>query len=362
MSLSIANNFPPSFAVLPNAASVALFDSVSPLPELSLNISIPDFDLDFVTTTLSVSKQMSESDQSGFQVESPIYADTNLIVNFIGSFAGDGTFKIQEVSINTDFLNESAESDFVAKTFLAAIGLAEKVRLRIPQMGLDLTLKFHSQPAEISRMLQRRQFAYRAMIVERATGCKFDLPIVISGKEVEHLAFIYYAITKRSFAFPFTFVTFPDVPATRENLERLVTANSQPSIKVGPAPVNKPFLGQTISLGDDGVFVIENAAIDNFDEIRERLAREDGRPVEVVIRSLSGQARYNLPSAPSLPAAAWDEFTQKLIDLDSDLDARLVERYHALAAATLDGLSESEKQIAITRPDLPIDISLPSFN
>jgi hypothetical protein len=40
------------------------------------------------------------------------------------------------------------------------------------------------------------------------------------------------------------------------------------------------------------------------------------------------------------------------IDLESQLDAHLVERYHSLAAATLDDLTEEEKAAVTARPDL----------
>lgn len=383
MSTSIAENFTSSYAVLPTATDTTSFDlsergfhpvracvgstlRVVDLSEStlhpSLNVSISDFDLNLAASTLRVSKQLSAINPNDFVLEASIHKDVRLIIHFVGEFSDDDVFTVQEVNINADFLRESAESDFVAATILAAIGLANEVRLSIPEVGFDLSLKFQSQPAEVSRMLQCRQIAYRVMVLERATNYKFNLPTMIAAEDVGHLAFIYYSIVKRSFVFPFSFLTYPTVPATRENLEKITALNSKTHIIFGPDTITKSFLGQAISLGDDGVFVIENAAIDNFDEIRERLTREDGRPVEVVIRSRSGQARYNLPSAPILPDAAWDEFTQKLIDLDSALDMRLVERYHALAAATLDGLSESEKKIAVTRPDLPIDVGLPSFN
>ena len=40
-----------------------------------------------------------------------------------------------------------------------------------------------------------------------------------------------------------------------------------------------------------------------------------------------------------------------LVDLEPHLDSHLVERYHALAAATLSGLTEEEKAEVTTRPE-----------
>ncbi len=43
---------------------------------------------------------------------------------------------------------------------------------------------------------------------------------------------------------------------------------------------------------------------------------------------------------------------QKMVELEPRLDAALVERYHALAAATLAGLTEEEKKEVTARPEL----------
>lgn len=82
------------------------------------------------------------------------------------------------------------------------------------------------------------------------------------------------------------------------------------------------------------------------------MARNDGHEVKVVVRSLSGQGRYDFPDAPRLPDAAWDQRIQTLISLESLLDAKLVACYHALAAATLSNLTEEEKAEVTIRPEL----------
>ena len=43
---------------------------------------------------------------------------------------------------------------------------------------------------------------------------------------------------------------------------------------------------------------------------------------------------------------------QMLIDMEGQLDAALVERYNALAAASLAGLSENEKAEITARPEV----------
>jgi hypothetical protein len=56
--------------------------------------------------------------------------------------------------------------------------------------------------------------------------------------------------------------------------------------------------------------------------------------------------------APHLPTKVWDKDLQMLIDMESQLDAVLVERYNALAASTLEGLDDEERVAITERPHL----------
>jgi hypothetical protein len=51
-----------------------------------------------------------------------------------------------------------------------------------------------------------------------------------------------------------------------------------------------------------------------------------------------------------LPANIWNDDFQMLVDMESQLDAALVERYNDLAAASLSGLNEDEKAQITMRP------------
>jgi hypothetical protein len=59
-----------------------------------------------------------------------------------------------------------------------------------------------------------------------------------------------------------------------------------------------------------------------------------------------------LQNAPRLREPGWDPSIQALIDLEPQLDARLADRYNALAASTLDDLTEEEKRDVTARPEL----------
>ncbi len=219
--------------------------------------------------------------------------------------------------------------------------------LQIPELEVSQKLFFNPAAFRISLMLQRRQWAYRLMVIERATGKEFFLPPNLSPAEMSLVAFAYRAIVERSFVWPIEeanyYTRYPP-----EVLAQLPPDNSPVRYQIGPLILSKNLLGQLLSLGTE-TMIIEDMVFQNAEEARRELALGDGHPVEVIIRSLSGQARFELPEVPRLPDAPWDERIQQLINLESQLDASIVARYHALAAATLADLTEEEKK-EITAP------------
>jgi hypothetical protein len=76
------------------------------------------------------------------------------------------------------------------------------------------------------------------------------------------------------------------------------------------------------------------------------------------VRSISGIGRYFLPEAPKLPDDPWDDKTVACILLEDEINARLAERYNALAASTLEGLTPEEVKIVTSRPTLDDDAGL----
>lgn len=349
-----ANNLRSVLAMVPTATIMRSPSAKDTRPPL-LKISIADFHFDFSSL---ISRIALADTFNGYVVEALVYENVSVVINLIGELVEQDRFQVEEVSIHLNFESESAQSDFIVSTIFAMISLADDVRLCIHEVDLDLSLKFQSSLPEISLLLQRRQLAYRFMVVERATGYKFKLPPEISGSEVENLAFIYYAIVERSFVFPFTTMTYPSIPATENYLKQITDLSRKSFIAVGPEPLHKTLLGKIIPLGNQSTRIIENAVIENFDQVQKELASGDVHNVEVTIRSLSGRARYNLPTAPLLPHNPWSAQLQTLIDLESDLDTRLSERYHALAAATLAGLSDEERAVITARPELDVNIFL----
>lgn len=259
-------------------------------------------------------------------------------------------FRIDEVSIDIRTLQDTPRAEFIGSTLFALLGLSRETELRIPVMGLDLRQRFDLPLRRVSQRLQMRQTAYRLMVIERATGLEFSLPQNYPGEDVKTIAYLYHAIIDRSFLWPIGAVTVY-VPATQERLLLFPRDETPTSQALGPTPVVKNLFGQTIEIGEEELF-LDDAVIENLAAVRSELACNDGHPVEVTIRSLSGTARVVLKNAPRLPKQAWDSSIQALIDLEPLLNTCLADHYNALAASTLADLTEEEKREVTSRPEL----------
>jgi len=352
MAAIIDTNLPSVSAAV--VAEMLPFPLSRPAIGLSLQIGFSDFHSQLVASVIG-STFNREAESGTLAIRAAVGTDAIVDVNLAGSLVKDRTrFHPEQASLKIEPASARARAEFVATTFMAMLGLAEEVQLQIPEISLGLRLKFDMPLPEISRMLQRRQLAYRLMVIERATGIKFILPSRFSGDEVETIAFIYQAIVERSFAWPVETIQV-SIPATQEWLARLAADDHPTDYGFGPEPATRTLLGQSIKLGHETV-IIRDGIIEHAETVRRELACGDGHLVEVVIRSLSGQAIYQLPGAPRLPGAPWDSEIQSLIDLESQFDSRLAERYHALAAATLADLTEEERLEVTVRPELDEDV------
>jgi len=318
------------------------------ISEISLQIGIPDFEC---SLELPLTEMIPEMESGKVILRAAIDSDSILILTLIGElFSKEDKFQIKQVGLNIETETKLARSDFVLTSLRAMLSLAEHTYWRIPELQLDLGLKFDDPLLAISQMLRRRQIAYRVMVIEKATGYRFQLPLDISGEEEKEITLIYHAIAERSFDWPINSITV-FLPALEEWRQRLLVSNQFNSFTRGPDPITRTLFSKEIFLGE-GTLTVEDKSIETFDEVQQELARNDGHTVPVVIRSLTGHGRYDLPEAPRLPDMPWDEKIQGLVDLEVRLDEALVARYHALAASTLEGLTEEEKIAITVRPEL----------
>lgn len=281
-----------------------------------------------------------------FVVDNHVYLDLNLIGQSVDS---ENKFKSGQFSLFYKVEEHRPRAHFVADTLMAVIGLAGRLDLKMFEPDVNTNLTFELPLLEISKMLHRRQTAYRLMVIEEVTGKQFFLPSAISEKEIDKIAFINHAIFDHSFKWLGGTLT-SSIPATPENAS-LFAQLAQPFSESHVITLSETVLGQSIDLGRATV-TIEDAVVKNLDEIRAQLEAGDGRQVTLEICSLSGQDKYEFTETPYSPDIFWEPKIQALIDLEPYLDAAISERYHALASATLAGLTEEEKKEMTTFPDL----------
>ncbi|HVS20681.1 MAG TPA: hypothetical protein VHD88_02470 [Pyrinomonadaceae bacterium] len=272
------------------------------------------------------------------------------VLTLTGHPMNGGDFQVEQVGLKMETTVSRARADFIACSFTAMLGLAGQVRLEIPDAAFKLIANFESDLLEVSKMLERRQVAFRIMMIECATGFQFDLPKELTGDEVESIALIYHAIVHRSFVWPIPSIKI-FVPATAEMLAHFRRLSQLNSISLGPDPQDVTLFDQRVSLGE-GMVTIDDSLIDDWTRIEQELGQNDGHTVTVVIRSTSHKGKYHLLNAPRLPISPWDSTVQRFVEIDDELDAYLAKGYNNLAIATLEGLDENQKVEMTTRPSL----------
>ncbi len=344
-----------STVTLQNEASVAgeIISVISagvilaPPTNLSLEISVPNLGGRFRLELTDLDD--SEVENGRVVVKAAVDANSRMVVTLFGDSNSEG-FHTKRVSIGFETDEKTAESDFRKATLRAALSLATQTRLVTPGLSLDLWFRLNESLRDISEMLKVRQTMYRLMVIERATGRRFEVPSFIAGEDMEAISFLYHAITERSFGWPFEEALIVSYKASRDLAIRLEQANRSPD-STYPLSHHKWLFGFEIPLGEVMMTIIDKY-IENFEQVLEDLKKDDGHLVEVKVRSRIGLAHYLVANAPRLPIGVWSNDLRMLIDMEGQLDAAVVERYNALAAASLAGLSENEKAEITRRPKI----------
>lgn len=314
-------------------------------PEALFHLNLPDFGLHLAApiTDFHLGKASGR-----VTLQTSFNNDAIIAMTLRGTLTD--AFHIDEVSIDIRALENTPRAEFISSTLFALLGLSGETYLQIPAIGLDLRQSFDLSLKRISQRLQMRQTAFRLMVIERATGLELSVPESYSGEDIETIAYLYRAIVLRSFVWPIGTVTV-HVPATVESLELFPKDNMPTRQQLGPTRVVKNLFGHTIDLGEEELF-LDDAVFENLAAVRSELARNDRHPVEVVVRPLSGKGMVALKNSQRLPEPTWHSSIQALIDLEPHLDQRLADRYNALAASTLDNLTEEAKKEVTARAEL----------
>lgn len=264
------------------------------------------------------------------------------------------TFQLKSFGMKLDKKYETPISEFLGSTLWAVLGLSSKFRILIPQLNYDLTTSFALPVNEVCKLLQERQIAYRLLVIETAIGITLPFPKgYIQGDDVESIAFCYHAIFDREFDW---FANPQIIPykADEESLSWLPKTPEPISITYSPEIVTKSIFGIEIPLG---IMTgrIDKLIIDNYKEAKEALARLDGNIVEVKQRSADGVIRMISIEVPQLLSHPWSKKLQEIIDLDSKLDAIVLNKYFALATSAFEGLTEEQRESVLERPNLDED-------
>lgn len=357
MNMALSIDWPQTSAGTLVAGKGTPFHLPHPVPEATLFINVPDFKFSFQIPLADLKEfEGTTRVNIGFSVD----ADVTLILALEGVPIEGGTkFQPERGSLEFQLADfEVARAQFFGSTLMAMLGLAKETVLRVPEIELNLGMGFNLPLPHISRILMGRQMNYALMVIERATGKKFRvLSGSLSDKDaLDSLTFAYLAITQRSFLWPVGPLTAV-IPATEESLERLRLDGAPFSFTSDPHLLFAPVLDYEIPLGI-GRFSIDQTIILNPDEVRRELSYKDGRPVRVIVKSLTGEARFESPDAPRLPDEPWDWKVQALIDLETQLNERITAGYNELAAATLADLTDEERARVTERPTLGADAHL----
>lgn len=326
-----------------------------------LQVGVPDFDLHFAASLVNL---QTTADYSEVIAHAFIDHDVSarLTLKNEPATGKHDPIQIKEVSLGFEVGAHRPRAHFFLDSLYAMLGLAPGVRVAIPEVGFDVGLRFDVPLPEISTLLQRRQLYFGLIVIERATGLEFEIPEDIPGDDIDSISFAYHAIVEREFRWVCNDVTLM-MPATEESLTWIgglppaVPGGSAYRVMFGPAPKTRTIFGQTAALGDETLF-LDDAVIQNREEVVAELSAKDGHIVPVRFRPLSRMGRYVLTRAPRLPDEPWDERIIGCINLEDTLNERLVARYHELATSSLAGLTPETAEAVTARPTLDEDAHL----
>lgn len=294
--LKTANGFLPSF--YPNfIQNPQTFNQKS--EKQFVEIEFPDFDYKF---RLKIVKQNNDSKKIEQTLE--LTKDVYVNLQLFGELSRKPErFYINDVSLGLEMKNQRPISNFIATSFLAMLGLS-KVNLSWINNGIG---SFPKSLIEISTYLQNRQFSYRLMVIEKALKTSFLIPKrKIEREEIDYISYCYHSIVDRKFEFE---------ADSKHEIGETETKN-----------IGGELFGNKVDLGIQKVSIVKR-----------------------------GIMKVESITTPHLPKNVFNKDIQKLIDLDSKLDSIVLDKYFALAASTLEGLTEEQKKAITERPNLDED-------
>ncbi|HYL97312.1 MAG TPA: hypothetical protein VEZ90_00030 [Blastocatellia bacterium] len=319
----------------PGPTQLAAGDLSIELPEIGLSLSTP---IAYVHLDLDAGKV-----DFGFEIDFVAAVAIHLTGDVV---SGGARFSAREVSIQVSPIGHAAAAEFVASSLTAALALSDCAVLRALRGEVRFGA-FNLKLREISDLLRNRETARRLMVIGKACGYGLVFPPHLSGAEVQAIAFIHHATVDRTFVWPIHRHPMP-MAANERNLEML-RAHGQPARIAIPRRIVESLLGQEIDLGTVNI-VMEDAIVEDADRVVSEASKLDGHEVQTFVRSLAGRATIECPEAPTLPPNPWTPNEEALMVIEGELVTRITDRYNALAASTLEGLTEEQKA-ELTNPE-----------
>lgn len=310
-----------------------------------------DFNETFEFELIDIDWQLEPSEIT-FHLDLQKELTIGLILN--GFWDEQDEFHIAGIKINLEKNFENPLSVFLTSTLWTLIGLTSKLRIVLPQAGLNLNTSLNFSINETSRFLQERQLAHRLLVISSAAGVSLPFPKrSITGEEVETIAFCFHAIKERTFQW-FAIPTLIPWIADEESLSWLPATDEPTSMTFQPEFTKKYIFGVEIPLG----FItanIDKAIIENYDEAKKLLSRLDGSTVNIKLVSLTGTTEIILLKGIKLPENPFSEKLQALMNLDPVFDDRILERFFSIASSTVEGLTKEQIDVLLEESDLEIE-------
>lgn len=314
--------------------------------DVSLQINISDFDFHLTAPLIDYTPTL----ESG-EVTLRAAVDKNVVafLTLTGELRrGTAMFETEQFSFAVEVSEQEPRALFIVSSIMAMLGIVEEMDINIAELGMGQKVTFDVPLLITSGRLEQRLIAYRLMVIEEATGRKLRIPNFISRDDLGSIAFVYHAIVDRQFEWPNSYIFEGSVAANSEGRAQ-APIDKPTSLRFSEIPLSRTLFGETISLGH-ATITVEDAIVQNPREVDRELAVDDGHVIKFAIRSQTGRATYAFQETPRFHPR-WDPRVQALVNLESQLDAKLVARYNELASATLADLSEEEKKEITMRPE-----------
>jgi hypothetical protein len=314
---------------------------------------LPRFEIEFFEFNHKFSFEIIEIEGELPSSEIVLYLkfDNNVIrVVLSGKWKDDEGLYINNFGLGIEKTGETPVSAFLLKTLWVMLGLSTKVKIQIPTFNQEATMSFDTSLNTISDLLQTRQIAYRLMIIEKAFGVKLPFPQFIDGKDIENIAYCYHSVVDKKFEWFCQSAITPWV-ASQTYFSLLPEKNVPFPIQYGYEPIEKEIFGYQIDLGLQ-TGKIEEAVLDNFEEVKKELSKLDGSQVLAQVRSKSGIVQIESITTPHLPEKVFSKDIQQLIDLEDKFDSMYFDKYLNSFSNAFEGLTDEQVQAITERPTL----------